>query len=376
MEKQDGNGFLDWITLIFIIFFLFFICLPEVITTFQKDFPLGDKIFWIVISGFSLYLFSKWLIRMIPRIFGRIKNWLFFLFVWGMYIGLRKLSMKTRYEITKFVAKIIYRFHKPYRERIKRNIALIRPDLFQSEIDRVAEKAVEAIARSWAAMLGNESVTLDEIAAKLDVEGIETLLDYYHRGEKIIATGVHVGPMDEMVGIVPIYELKVYVPAESINPKWFFELMKRLRLRFKGIIFDPVEKGKILTRAAHHLSHGRIVVFVLDIPKGADSGVLCQIGNGKARFPVGAVKLALEQDATIFPAFTSWDGCRIKVVIGSPFNLIRTGDLEQDIETNTRRLIEEVYAPHIQENVDSWLRLLWINLEPVVAEVTGIKKVS
>jgi lauroyl/myristoyl acyltransferase len=109
-----------------------------------------------------------------------------------------------------------------------------------------------------------------------------------------------------MVGIVPIYELKVYVPNEPVKPRWLFKLMERLRLRFEGIIFDPVAKGETISKAARHLEAGRIVVLLIDIPKKAGSGVLCQIGNGEAWFPVGPVKLALEQGATIFPVFPLW----------------------------------------------------------------------
>lgn len=296
----------------------------------------------------------------------KIAGFLFFLFVRIMYLALRGRPIKTRFRACKIVARIIYWLYKPGRERIKRNISLIRPDLYSFQVAEDSLQVAETLAHSWAAMLGNERTSLAEVAAKLDVTGIDPLLDCYHRGEKIITTAVHNGPVDEMIGIVPIFDLQVYIPAELGEPKWFFELMKRLRLHFKGIIFDPVEKGKILDRAAHYLSDGVIVVLMIDVPRKDESGVVCRIGNAKARFSVGAVKLALEQKATIFPVFPSWgEDWRVKVAIGSPFELIRTGDHKYDIEINTRRLIEEVYAPHIQKNYYSWLRALWSDLEEV-----------
>lgn len=154
--------------------------------------------------------------------------------------------------------------------------------------------AVETIAYSWAAMLGNEFTTLEEVAAKLEVKGIEPLLDYYERGEKSIAVAVHVGPVDAMAGIIPIHKLRVYIPSELVKPRWLFKLMERLRLHFEGIIFEPVAKGETIPKAASYLENGRIVVLLIDIPKEAGSGVLCRIGDGQAWFPVGPVKLALE----------------------------------------------------------------------------------
>jgi len=105
---------------------------------------------------------------------------------------------------------------------------------------------------------------------------------------------------------------------------------------------------------------------MVDVAGHDSTGVRCRIGGAQARFPVGAVKLALEQGATIFPIFPSWGQKRkLRVIVGPPFELIKTGDSKRDIETDTRRLIEELYAPHIQENWDSWIRALWSKLEPV-----------
>lgn len=98
---------------------------------------------------------------------------------------------------------------------------------------------------------------------------------------------------------------------------------------------------------------------------------MCKIGKAQVRFPVGAVKLALEQNATIFPVFPSWSkNGKAKIVIAPPFELSKTGNINQDIEINTCRLIEEVFAPHIQENYDCWLRLLWADLEPAEVDET------
>lgn len=296
----------------------------------------------------------------------QIINWLFPLFVYGIYFTLRRRSIKTRFRVSWIITLIIYCLYKSGRERLKRNISLIRPDLDNKEVTRASFAVAKTIARSWAAMLGNEFTTLDEIAKKLEVEGIETLLDYYHNGKKIIVTIVHVGPIDEMAGIIPIYKLRVYGPAEPVKPRWFFNFMMRLRLRFEGIISDPIEKGKVLDQAAYHLSQGRIILFAVDITRRQENGVFCRIGNAQAKFAVGAVKLALEENATIFPFFPSWDeNQKLRVFVGPPFELVRTSDINKDIEINTRRLIEEVYAPYFQQNYKSWLRLLWSQLESV-----------
>jgi lauroyl/myristoyl acyltransferase len=219
-------------------------------------------------------------------------------------------------------------------------------------------------------MLGNEYTTQEEIMARLRVEGIKPLLDCYRENRKIIAAAVHTGPVDKMGGVVPLFKLKVYAPVEATKPDWLFKLMLRLRLEFQGFTFDKVERGMTLNRARHNLRSGKIVLLLVDaLREDKNGGVACRIGNARVMVPVGAIKLALEEDAILFPIFPSWDEesdeFGVKIVVGAPFELIRTGDARRDIGLNTQRLIEEVFALHIQRNVASWQRLLWSKLEPV-----------
>lgn len=291
------------------------------------------------------------------------------LLVWILYRSLRKRPIEFRFKVVKFIAITYYKFRKSVKKRIMQNIALICPYLYDYEIEDASLLVVKTIARSWAAMLGNEYTAQEEIMAKLRVEDIKPLLDCYRENRKIIAAVVHTGPVDEMGGVVPLFRLKVYAPAEAIKPEWLFNLMFRLRLEFQGFTFDKVEKGMTLNRARHNLRSGKIVLLLVDALSEDKSGVDCQVGNARFRVKVGAIKLALEEDAVLFPIFPSWDeesdGFGVKIVVGAPFDLIRTGDARRDIELNTQRLIEEVFAPHIQRNFASWQRLLWSRLEPV-----------
>jgi len=290
---------------------------------------------------------------------------------WALYYFLRKHSIEFRFKIVVFIAITYYKIRKSVKKRIMQNIALIRPDLDDHEIEDASLLVVKTIAWSWAAMLGNEYITQEEIMQNLKAEGIDPLLNCYRENRRIVAAAVHTGPVDKMGGVVPLFRLKVYAPAEAIKPDWLFKLMLRLRLEFQGFTFDKVERGMTLDRARHNLRSGKIVLLLVDALSEDKSGVDCRIGNARFKVKVGAIKLAIEEDAVLFPILPSWDeesdGFGVKIVVGAPFELIRTGDARRDIELNTRRLIEEVFAPHIQRNFASWQRLLWSRLKPVEA---------
>src|SRR4030042_1217627 len=143
------------------------------------------------------------LLKLPSWFFGLLKALTCFLFVRIIYLLLRKRSFSTRFNSVILIAFLFY--HVIYRKgakRIKRNISLIRPDLNEKEINQGAWRLAKTIARSWAAMLGNEFTSMEEVTRKVEVKNPEILLKRYNEGEKIIATAVHVGPVDEMIGII------------------------------------------------------------------------------------------------------------------------------------------------------------------------------
>ena len=313
----------------------------------------------------------------------RIRNGLFFLFVQTAYLCLRKRSFAFRFRVLRGMARFVYYF--PFyrkggiRKRVLRNISLIRPDLgdHQGKAEEGGRLVVDTVARSWAFMLGNEFADIDEIAGQVKVggEGLPLLLQHHREGKKAIGAVVHVGPVDEMAGVISRFGLQVYVPAEPVKPDWFFNLMMRLRLRCGDIMYEPVERARTLDHAMKQLSEDKriVILFVdfVDARRRDGSGVFCRVGEAQARFPVGVVKLALETEATIFPLLPSWGrDWKSEIEFARPFELIKTGDESRDIEENTRRLIEIVFAPHIKRNYFAWLRLLWLDLAPIDAGKT------
>ena len=56
--------------------------------------------------------------------------WSSFLFVWLMYRVLRRRSMRTRFKVTRVIFHLVYWLWEGGRERMRRNLSIIRPDLY------------------------------------------------------------------------------------------------------------------------------------------------------------------------------------------------------------------------------------------------------
>ena len=286
-------------------------------------------------------------------------TWAAFLAVWFLIRLLRKRSMKTRFRAIRWFIKFKFFW---MRNKTNKNLALIRPDLDEKTIKKGVGQVTETAARSWAAMLGNGPDNLGQ--SKLEVRGMDPLLDYHRAGKKIVVVVGHVGPVDEAFAVFSHYNIRAYIPVEGVKPVWLFNLMTEHRRSFGDVVLEAVQKGETLKRARQNLSEGRIVVMTIDFQ--SRRGVKCQIGKGEASFPVGAVKLGLEEDAYIFPAFPSWGkNEEVIIEIGRPFKFPKTNDVAGDIERNTRWMIGAYGVKHIQPNWNQWLRAPYMDLEPV-----------
>ena len=104
-------------------------------------------------------------------------------------------------------------------------------------------------------------------------------------------------------------------------------------------------------------------MFGFDIIRENNRGVLCQIGNAEGVFPAGWAKLALREDVVVIPFFPfCGEEGKVKVVVGSPFELEKTDDEEKDTENNVRRLVK-LYDPFFREHPGEWLQLPHSDLE-------------
>lgn len=308
--------------------------------------------------------------KVVSKHFKSLTAWLISSLTWIIYQILKRCSPKIRAKLIFFTLSFYWPYQKP---KIKKNIRLILPDLDDAQIDWGSERLKKTTAQNIVAVLDKGFLNTEEEIEKLEVTGdLDSVLDLYCKGKKIIITVSHTGPYDKTFCFVPFVnrklapfklELRVYVPAEEI--KLIDTIMADRRKSFGDIIFEPVKKGKTLAKAKKYLNEGRVVFLTIDmLRKGNSGGVVCQIGEAEARFPVGAVKLALEEDAIIIPIFPSGGRKgKVRVEVGCPFEIIKTGDKKRDIEDNVRRLVEDIYAPFIQRHYYEWLQLPWSDLK-------------
>jgi lauroyl/myristoyl acyltransferase len=250
--------------------------------------------------------------------------------------------------------------------KIKKNIRLLSSYSSDCRINQIIKQLKKTTAENQAFLLGSKSINIEKEIERLEVTGeIDWLLDLLRSGKKIIIVSPHTGPYDIALILFARYleqrlapsPLRVFILFENI-PIIDTVTTDLRRVAGDSVHFERAKKGETLTKADEYLNKGYAAVFGFDIIRKNSRGVLCKIGNAEGIFQAGWAVLAVRTDATVVPLFpSSGENGKIRVAVGSPFEVEKTGDEIKDIENNIRRLVE-LYGPFLRDHLGEWLQLI------------------
>ncbi|MDO8614387.1 MAG: hypothetical protein Q7T33_01445 [Dehalococcoidia bacterium] len=292
------------------------------------------------------------------------------LLVLALYHTLSRLPFGLRYRVAMAAGRAIYLAWGKGRARLKHNLSLIAPGLGGEELEALAREVLKTIVRDWAALFRTGKSDLVETTRLLEVEGAANVIArVVNRGgrafaDRVVLAGIHMGSFGAGLDAFSLFQIPVYAPAESIRPDALLRLMVKLRSR--GFLrLEPIERGTTRARMAQRMDCGWAVGVMVDImSRRPGGGVACRVGDGVGWFETGAVRLALERQAVIFPIFVLWTGEKYRIVVEEEFRPVASGDADRDVEVNTRRLIEERIAPWIELHPGQWMQAPWAGLAP------------
>jgi len=293
------------------------------------------------------------------------------------YQAMSRLPFGARYRLAMVAAMAIYRLWGQGRRRLKYNLRLVSPGLAGRDLEAAARDVVRTIVRDWAALFRPEKVDVIEISRRMQFEGMEKVLAHVSAragrcsADRLVLAAIHMGSFGAALDAFSLFQVPTYAPAERIRPAALSRLL--VRLRSKGfLLLEEIERGTTFRKMVQRMDCGWAVGVMVDImARRRDRGVRCRVGQGAGWFETGAVRLALERQARIIPIFVLWTGERYQVVVDDGFQPVATGNLEQDIDTNTRQFIEERIAPWIERHPGQWMQALWAGLEPAAGSDEG-----
>jgi len=182
----------------------------------------------------------------------------------------------------------------------------------------------------------------------------EHLLPAIAAGKGVIMLGAHLGnPELAGQGMLP-RGVKVFALTEPLQPPRLRRLVDSLRSS-KGHTFAPVGFAGV-KRAIQTLREGGVIALMGDRDIEGPKASLPFFGE-ETMMPTGPIEMALRTGATVIPSFclrTKQGG--IDAYLEEPLELERTGDMERDARTNTKRFLA-LLERRLRQHPDQWVVL-------------------
>ncbi|MFQ5455680.1 MAG: lysophospholipid acyltransferase family protein [Nitrospirota bacterium] len=225
----------------------------------------------------------------------------------------------------------------------------------EKERKRIAKESFKNLGRSLFEVLHSCRINEKNIDDIITLKGEEYLKKERQNGKGIILIGGHVGNWELIVIALSLRGYKIKVVAAPIYDKRISDLIVRLRSHHN---IETIIRG---SRSAARqilscLRNKEILAFLIDqdIPKV--DGVFVNFFNKRCFTPSAPASIALKTNSKVMMAFTYREKeiYRHKVIIHKPIQLIKTGNLKEDIVSNTG-IFSEFIEKYIRLFPEQWV---------------------
>jgi KDO2-lipid IV(A) lauroyltransferase len=199
------------------------------------------------------------------------------------------------------VGSLGFRLSSRERRRTLEHLALAMPQLGDEARRRLAREVFRNQGMNLAECLALLHRDCADVAALVDAEGWEAVQEARAEGRRILILTGHCGNWELLGAWLNCHGLSVEVVARAVDTERLNELLLSLRQRFgtETIERSSPGAGRRLLRV---LREGRVLALLIDQDTRVE-GVWVPFFGRPAYTPVGAAKIALKQDAAVFPTF-------------------------------------------------------------------------
>ena len=282
----------------------------------------------------------------------RLSKWRYYL-MWAVIQTIGRMPINWRYGIAKFGSDRIYRWGPNIGKNVRDNMRhVLGPDASDDDIARFARRCTENAGRYYADVIALHRMDINKFwRDDMEIDGLNYLAEAATRGQGVIIASAHYANPEFAVQGLAAIGIRVFALVEPLDPPELGKLMRGLRT-VHGHIYEPVGFGAIKD-ALTWLRNGGVTAILIDrdIQK---RGIVLDFCGAPARFPTGAVDLALRTNAMLLPGWVRRvGGYKIHTRLGPPLEMIRTGNRDEDLRVNTAALLA-LFEKHLKQDPGQW----------------------
>jgi len=268
------------------------------------------------------------------------------------------LPRSTAIALARALGRIAYWLPGKLRRTGETNLEIAFPELSEQERRRLLRGCFDSLGRLLGEFSQFPRATPESLRQLLeyDERGLAHLREAEQNRRGVIFLTGHIGAWELLSFGWSALEYPISFLVRPIDNPRIEELIESVRTRFGNRAIDKKSAARESLRV---LREGGTLGILSDLNTQTREGVFVPFFGRQACTTAGIATLALKTDAVVIPTIAVWNKERQKYFFHGdpPVELVRTGDRQKDIETNTAR-----FAAAIERLVrlypDQWL---WIH---------------
>ncbi len=282
----------------------------------------------------------------------RLEYWIVWL--WVKAVGLLPRPLARSQGIT--LGLLVYWLHGRLRRVGMRNLSLAFPGMSSGERRRILRSEYVSLGRQFAEVCLFPRYTRENVNQVVIYDGFENYERAFARRKGVLFLTGHLGAWELSAFAHSLQGHPLSIVMRSLDNPRVDRLIQSYRTMHGN---RTVDKGDFVRGLLAAMRAGEVVGILMDTNMTPPQGVFVDFFGIPAYTASGLARIALRTDAAVVPTFTVWDSKLRKYTLrfDPPVELIRTGDDQADIVTNTAKFTK-VIEDYVRRYPGQWL---WVH---------------
>jgi KDO2-lipid IV(A) lauroyltransferase len=254
------------------------------------------------------------------------------------------------------ISQLVYLFHFRLRQVGMRNLEMVFPEKSVAERKRILRGEFTSLGRQLAELCQFPRYTPENIDQVVVYDGLENYERAYARGKGVLFLTAHFGGWELSAFAHSLHGHWVNIVMRPMDNQHLDRMLQSYRTMHgnKVVPKDDFVRGLLAAMKA-----GETVGILMDTNMTPPQGVFVDFFGIPACTASGLARIALRTDAAVVPGFTIWDKSlgKYRLRFDPALELIRTGNLEDDIVANTQ-MFTKVIEDYVRKYPEQWL---WVH---------------
>jgi KDO2-lipid IV(A) lauroyltransferase len=288
-----------------------------------------------------------------------MREWLEYAVLWVVLKGLGVLPRAVARNLAVAVVRILDALLPKLRRTAKVNLKIAFPEWSDEQREAVIRGMVRNLGWMAAEFARLPKYTRANIEELVVLDGNEHFLQGQRRGKGVLYLTGHIGAWELSSFAHAVYGYPLHYMARRIDNERIDALVNGYRCLPGNRPIFKNESARVMLKI---LKEAGTIGILADQNTMPGEAVFVDFFGKAASTTTGIARVALHTDAAVVPGYAIWDAGigKYRLRFEPPVELVRTGDLEKDVWTNTQKFtkaIEEIIRKYPEQWV--WVHRRW-----------------